>query len=63
MKSHKVTSAADASSTKTDNGPVSVRVRPNHLAKLDAYAASKGISRAAAIQIAIAELIERNALK
>lgn len=39
---------------------VSVRVRREHLARLDAYAASKGIARNAAIQIAIAELMERN---
>jgi hypothetical protein len=39
--------------------PVAVRVRPEHLVRLDEYAAAKGIARASAIQIAIAEMLER----
>jgi hypothetical protein len=42
--------------------PVAVRIRPEHLARLDEYAAGKGIARASAIQIAIAELLERAGL-
>jgi ribosomal protein S12 methylthiotransferase accessory factor YcaO len=40
--------------------PIAVRVKPEHLNRLDAFAERKGISRGAAIQIAIAEMLERN---
>jgi predicted transcriptional regulator len=39
--------------------PVTLRVRRDHLEELDKIAHSKGIIRSAAIQIAIAEFIER----
>ena len=48
---------ADAGTT------VSLRVKRDHLEKLDEFAAKKGIARASAIQIAIAELLERNAVR
>jgi len=45
---------------KGENGtPVSVRVSPEHLERLSKYARAKGIPKTAAIQIAIAELLDR----
>jgi hypothetical protein len=40
--------------------PIPVRLKADHLARLDAFAESKGIPRTSAIQLAIAELLERN---
>jgi predicted transcriptional regulator len=40
--------------------PVSVRVSPDHLERLEQFARAKGIPKTAAIQIAIAELLDRH---
>lgn len=54
-------SKATAKENKPRNASKSVtlRVRADHIVSLDAIAAKKGIIRSAAIQIAIAEFIER----
>ena len=61
MKSPKKTTPAEAPKRPEVGTPVTLRVRPEQLIRLDAYAESKGIARASAIQITIAELLERNA--
>lgn len=60
MKPKSATAAKKGRKPATDTGTtVSLRVKKDHLQKLDEYAAAKGIARASAIQIAIAELLER----
>jgi len=57
QKSKKPVPAAKPTSGETQS--VSLRVRKDHLVELDKIAAGKGIIRSSAIQIAIAEFIER----
>ena len=62
MAQKKTANAKPGRKPVADTGTtVSLRVKSDHLARLDEYAASKGIARASAIQIAIAEMLERNA--
>jgi len=57
QKNKKTGSTPKTASGETQS--VSLRVRKDHLIELDKIADSKGIIRSAAIQIAIAEFIER----
>ncbi len=54
---NKAAKSSGAAHAKTVS--VSLRVRRDHITELDKIAEAKGIMRSAAIQIAIAEFIER----
>ena len=59
MEAQTKQTTAKENRAKNSSKSVTLRVRSDHIKALDAIAATKGIIRSAAIQIAIAEFIER----